>query len=183
MAYILYILYISSSSFAGRTLPRVQQHYMLTLCYLCALSIKTFTTQETITNAESAKEWFLEHAKDVSVQPPQTAAAFIFFLFSWLTDNTHWNPLYVSAESCCCQALCCSFHKWGKSQNSIYRWDLPTPSRHLILTVLLFPLVSPSAQSEGLRHRHREHVWVLGCECSLKQSACSRSSLHPHRLR
>ena len=111
------------------------------------------------------------------------SSTIFFFLFSWLTDNTHWNPLYVSAESCCCQALCCPFHKWGKSQNSIYRWDLPTPSRHLILTVLLFPLISPSAQSEGLRHRHREHVWVLGCECSLKQSACSRSSLHPHRLR
>lgn len=28
--------------------------------------LKTFTTQETITNAESAKAWFLEHAKDVS---------------------------------------------------------------------------------------------------------------------
>ena len=28
---------------------------------------KTFTTQETITNAESAKEWFLTSAKDVSL--------------------------------------------------------------------------------------------------------------------
>jgi hypothetical protein len=28
---------------------------------------QTFTTQETITNAESAKEWFLEHAKDVGI--------------------------------------------------------------------------------------------------------------------
>lgn len=40
------------------------------------LHLKTFTTQETITNAESAKAWFLEHAKDVSMQPPQTTAAF-----------------------------------------------------------------------------------------------------------
>lgn len=40
------------------------------------LHLKTFTTQETITNAESAKAWFLEHAKDVSTQRPQTAAAF-----------------------------------------------------------------------------------------------------------
>lgn len=28
---------------------------------------QTFTTQETITNAESAKEWFLQAAKDVSL--------------------------------------------------------------------------------------------------------------------
>lgn len=69
---------------------------MLTLCYLCVLSIKTFTTQETITNAESAKEWFLEHAKDVSVQPPQTAAAFFFFFSSWLTDNT--EILFMSLQ-------------------------------------------------------------------------------------
>ena len=35
---------------------------------LFIIASKTFTTQETITNAESAKEWFLEAAKDVS--PP-----------------------------------------------------------------------------------------------------------------
>uniref|UniRef100_A0A671XBU9 Glucose-6-phosphate isomerase n=1 Tax=Sparus aurata TaxID=8175 RepID=A0A671XBU9_SPAAU len=33
---------------------------------LFIVASKTFTTQETITNAESAKEWFLEHAKDVT---------------------------------------------------------------------------------------------------------------------
>uniref|UniRef100_A0A8C5DGI1 Glucose-6-phosphate isomerase n=2 Tax=Gouania willdenowi TaxID=441366 RepID=A0A8C5DGI1_GOUWI len=31
---------------------------------LFIIASKTFTTQETITNAESAKDWFLEHAKD-----------------------------------------------------------------------------------------------------------------------
>ncbi|MEQ2293470.1 hypothetical protein AMECASPLE_033748 [Ameca splendens] len=31
---------------------------------LFIIASKTFTTQETITNAESAKAWFLEHAKD-----------------------------------------------------------------------------------------------------------------------
>lgn len=71
-----------------------------------------------------------------------SSSIFFFFFSSWLTDNTHWNPLYVSAESCCCQALCSPFHKWGKSQNSIYRWDLLTRWRHLILTGLLF-LSSP----------------------------------------
>ncbi|XP_061525314.1 glucose-6-phosphate isomerase b isoform X2 [Phycodurus eques] len=33
---------------------------------LFIIASKTFTTQETITNAESAKAWFLEHAKDKS---------------------------------------------------------------------------------------------------------------------
>ncbi|CAF4812785.1 unnamed protein product, partial [Rotaria sp. Silwood1] len=31
---------------------------------LFIIASKTFTTQETITNAESAKEWFLNQAKD-----------------------------------------------------------------------------------------------------------------------
>ena len=35
---------------------------------LFIIASKTFTTQETITNAESAKEWFLKTAKDVSVR-------------------------------------------------------------------------------------------------------------------
>lgn len=34
---------------------------------LFIIASKTFTTQETITNAESAKSWFLEAAKDVSI--------------------------------------------------------------------------------------------------------------------
>lgn len=32
----------------------------------CTLWLQTFTTQETITNAETAKEWLLMSAKDVS---------------------------------------------------------------------------------------------------------------------
>lgn len=32
----------------------------------CALWFQTFTTQETITNAETAKEWLLQTSKDVS---------------------------------------------------------------------------------------------------------------------
>jgi hypothetical protein len=35
---------------------------------LFIIASKTFTTQETITNAESAKAWFLEKAKDVSIK-------------------------------------------------------------------------------------------------------------------
>lgn len=34
---------------------------------LFIIASKTFTTQETITNATSAKNWFLDVAKDVSV--------------------------------------------------------------------------------------------------------------------
>lgn len=34
---------------------------------LFIIASKTFTTQETITNATSAREWFLDHAKDVSL--------------------------------------------------------------------------------------------------------------------
>lgn len=34
---------------------------------LFIIASKTFTTQETITNAESAKQWFLEKATNVSI--------------------------------------------------------------------------------------------------------------------
>lgn len=49
------------------------------VCYETTLFIiasKTFTTQETITNATSAKAWLLEHAKDVSVPIGEREAAF-----------------------------------------------------------------------------------------------------------
>uniref|UniRef100_A0A4W3JAH3 Glucose-6-phosphate isomerase n=1 Tax=Callorhinchus milii TaxID=7868 RepID=A0A4W3JAH3_CALMI len=41
---------------------------------LFIIASKTFTTQETITNAESAKEWFLVTAKDVSEVPSMPGA-------------------------------------------------------------------------------------------------------------
>ncbi|CAO2625802.1 Glucose-6-phosphate isomerase [Lemmus lemmus] len=41
---------------------------------LFIIASKTFTTQETITNAETAKEWFLMSAKDVSRQWPSAVA-------------------------------------------------------------------------------------------------------------
>ena len=40
---------------------------------LFIVASKTFTTQETITNAETAKEWFLATASDVRKQAPGTA--------------------------------------------------------------------------------------------------------------
>ncbi|XP_037612845.1 glucose-6-phosphate isomerase b [Sebastes umbrosus] len=41
---------------------------------LFIIASKTFTTQETITNAESAKAWFLEHAKDKAAVPKHFVA-------------------------------------------------------------------------------------------------------------
>uniref|UniRef100_A0A3Q0RAL2 Glucose-6-phosphate isomerase n=1 Tax=Amphilophus citrinellus TaxID=61819 RepID=A0A3Q0RAL2_AMPCI len=57
---------------------------------LFIIASKTFTTQETITNAESAKAWFLEHAKDVSIQQSCTAL-FQYWtkMMSFLIIN-HW---------------------------------------------------------------------------------------------
>lgn len=37
----------------------------IVLCFFCF--VQTFTTQETITNAETAREWFLQAANDVSL--------------------------------------------------------------------------------------------------------------------
>ena len=42
------------------------QHVLWAQSFSGSLSFQTFTTQETITNAESAREWFLKTAKDVS---------------------------------------------------------------------------------------------------------------------
>ena len=44
--------------------------HFLFLSHIPILSLQTFTTQETITNAESAKEWFLKAANDVSLRSP-----------------------------------------------------------------------------------------------------------------
>ncbi len=45
---------------------------------LFIVASKTFTTQETITNAESAKEWFLKTASDVSYQQLSAFSALIY---------------------------------------------------------------------------------------------------------
>ncbi|KAI2648095.1 Glucose-6-phosphate isomerase [Labeo rohita] len=49
---------------------------------LFIIASKTFTTQETITNAETAKEWFLQAAKDVSTIPAKSAVAKHFVALS-----------------------------------------------------------------------------------------------------
>lgn len=58
---------------------------------LFIVASKTFTTQETITNAESAKEWFLQTAKDVSITSPRRNLTF--------------------PEGARCQALCGPLHQ------------------------------------------------------------------------
>lgn len=45
---------------------------------LFIIASKTFTTQETITNATSAKKWLLEHAKDVSIRKTKEVLVLIF---------------------------------------------------------------------------------------------------------
>lgn len=49
---------------------------------LFIIASKTFTTQETITNAHSAKKWFLHHAKDVCTK------RIIFFLLKPVRFHT-----------------------------------------------------------------------------------------------
>lgn len=45
---------------------------------LFIIASKTFTTQETITNATSAKQWFLSYAKDVSCESKYLPSIFGF---------------------------------------------------------------------------------------------------------
>uniref|UniRef100_A0A1A7YED8 Glucose-6-phosphate isomerase n=1 Tax=Iconisemion striatum TaxID=60296 RepID=A0A1A7YED8_9TELE len=66
---------------------------------LFIVASKTFTTQETITNAESAKAWFLEHAKDksavakhfvaLSTNAPKNAPVLLALLGIWYIDFFH----------------------------------------------------------------------------------------------
>ncbi|KAI7830922.1 glucose-6-phosphate isomerase [Kickxella alabastrina] len=53
-----------SATLTARTWPRLSR--ISTLQDLFIIASKTFTTQETLTNAQSAKEWFLATAKDES---------------------------------------------------------------------------------------------------------------------
>lgn len=68
---------------------------------LFIIASKTYTTQETITNATSAKTWLLEHAKNVRYFDEnffrlQIGFEFIDFIF---------------IGKCCCQTLCCIVNK------------------------------------------------------------------------
>lgn len=81
--------------------------------------------------------------------------------------------LPVSPERCCCKALCGPLHKRSKSYFAITGQTL----HHLVQTAWSSPPPPlSSAQSEGLRHRHGKHVWVLGCEFSLTAAS---PHLHP----
>uniref|UniRef100_A0A7N5ZVH4 Glucose-6-phosphate isomerase n=1 Tax=Anabas testudineus TaxID=64144 RepID=A0A7N5ZVH4_ANATE len=51
---------------------------------LFIIASKTFTTQETITNAESAKAWFLEHAKDPKVKDFGIDTENMFEFWDWV---------------------------------------------------------------------------------------------------
>lgn len=135
------------------------QHCIKCFPFLC---LQTFTTQETITNAESAKAWFLEHAKDVSEVQYTSITVVFWLMLLWIITCC------VSTEICCRQALCCSFHKCCKLYDCFFLIASQFASK-----LSCFSLSALSAQSEGLWHRHGEHVWILGCECFLGHSARS----------
>lgn len=74
-------------------------------------SSQTFTTQETITNAESAKDWFLQTAKDVS-RPA-------------LVSSEHLPPHFPTFSSlfpeiCRGQTFCGPVHQRGESLKLVY---------------------------------------------------------------
>lgn len=65
---------------------------------LFIIASKTFTTQETITNATSAKKWLLEHLKNVS-----------YFCHEKLD---RFNSTTMMISGCCCSfSFCGSFYK------------------------------------------------------------------------
>uniref|UniRef100_A0A8C5B0N2 Glucose-6-phosphate isomerase n=1 Tax=Gadus morhua TaxID=8049 RepID=A0A8C5B0N2_GADMO len=65
---------------------------------LFIIASKTFTTQETITNAESAKEWFLEHAKDVGIaQGYWKNILQLFYCSAWVGGRfSLWSAIGMS---------------------------------------------------------------------------------------
>lgn len=151
-------LFIAKSSSTDRK-------FLINCCMnICVfLYIQTFTTQETITNAESAKAWFLEHAKDVSLQQSCTAQ------FHYYTKRMSFLIINLMFQ----QKAAVAKHFVALSTNGVsctkFFSGLISLSLHLHILILtfLFFSVSPSAQSERLWHRHREHVRVLGRECPL----------------
>lgn len=68
------------------------------------IASKTFTTQETLTNANSAKDWFLDSAKDVSALSTMGRTSGIADIFMML--------YCVGSESTRGQTLCCAIHQY-----------------------------------------------------------------------
>lgn len=65
---------------------------------LFIIASKTFTTQETITNATSAKKWLLEHLKNVSY--------FYDKKLDWLNSTS-----IIISECCCSFSFCGTLYK------------------------------------------------------------------------
>uniref|UniRef100_A0A4W5KZH4 Glucose-6-phosphate isomerase n=1 Tax=Hucho hucho TaxID=62062 RepID=A0A4W5KZH4_9TELE len=64
---------------------------------LFIVASKTFTTQETITNAESAKEWFIEHAKDPLVKAFGIDPDNMFGFWDWVGGRySLWSCIGLS---------------------------------------------------------------------------------------
>lgn len=112
------VMVTEALSFYARTGPTITPHFcsnidgshlaeILRKCdpetTLFIVASKTFTTQETLTNANSAKEWFLSFAKDVS-------ASIHFSILVRLYLISLSNHLFFFLEISCCQAFCCALH-------------------------------------------------------------------------
>lgn len=69
---------------------------------------QTFTTQETITNAESAKEWFLQAAKDVSLISYSDADEPVSCIYVFV------HVFIILTAICSCQAFRGALHQWSK---------------------------------------------------------------------
>uniref|UniRef100_A0A3Q3F1C8 Glucose-6-phosphate isomerase n=1 Tax=Labrus bergylta TaxID=56723 RepID=A0A3Q3F1C8_9LABR len=64
---------------------------------LFIIASKTFTTQETITNAESAREWFLKTANDVKVKDFGIDTANMFEFWDWVGGRySLWSAIGLS---------------------------------------------------------------------------------------
>ncbi len=71
---------------------------------LFVIASKTFTTQETITNANTAKEWFLDAAKDVSCDRHRK-----LIVLEPLLNSSYYCRVEIGGG----QALYCAIHQWA----------------------------------------------------------------------
>lgn len=84
---------------------------------VCDWLLQTFTTQETITNAESAKEWFLQTAKDVSVLTLSVLYSFLYSL--WIVRAADTLPVLTRCIRFILQASSVAKHFVALSTNGV----------------------------------------------------------------
>lgn len=132
---------------------------------------QTFTTQETITNAESAKEWFLQAAKDVSLTARGDAC-----VSSCVSCIHVFAVVFILTEICSCQAFRGALNQWSKSIlvymliNDIFHRRLisikstPLKMSHRIPEVVLSPTLfhsvfQPKVKDFGIDPENMFEFW------------------------